>query len=581
MASTMTITERLFAKRRNTVAIGVYLLVVSWLVWRVRNANKAANEMLLQFDDSKDMRLKPAEMVKLLEVNGVKLNKDQVKGLFGEVDDENDGFDSSELLEMVSLIADLPTASAKLRSIAQGSWSNIVMDVVICTALGAGLAYLVCQSQNLEKRLAASKFVTAVRLRKMQTTCSKLEHELTGLSKEEAEVKEQLKDLESTALSKCASTEDQNEQIQRLKDKLQTIEITQKQKQADLQGEIDKWRREAQMATREKQNKEKEVDAITSSISGGLNAFRGVGKGIHKDSGADRGFSTVRSLGFSRDLITFGTMVDGKLMVYEADKSNKLGEGVDCAYKCECLTTGTAHALKIYGIKNPMQRAQILNDLFALQELMGRHPRIVTYERVIESEDQIFVLMELIKGKDLFDVVVQVGLTESQARGLFSELVEALLYLHERNIIHCDVKPENAMVLGSVQQGTAHLKLIDFGFSCFSKHSQEGEASVPHDMYQAPEHLEDVRRKPTRATDMWRLGCTLYVMLVQGIPFNPTTMPADIETRKQGKINKFPKYQELSSEAKDLISQLLSGDPKERPSTEQVLQHPWVRGQAS
>eukprot|EP00438_Fugacium_kawagutii_P027154 Skav219928 [mRNA] locus=scaffold4801:22004:27250:- [translate_table: standard] len=214
----------------------------------------------------------------------------------------------------------------------------------------------------------------------------------------------------------------------------------------------------------------------------------------------------------------------------------------------------------MYTMSNPSQRRSIMHDLYAQRLLLGKHPRIVSYKRVIESETNIFVLMELLAGKDLFVVVCQRSLTEEQARPLFLGLVEGLQHLHSKSVIHCDVKPENAMVLGDIDQGTAgtaHLKLIDFGCSCFHEFVKESEtrACVVYDRYMPPELAASPSLAPSVATDMWRLGCTLYVMLVRSPPFHDDAQTRlGIEAREQGKFYQTAAYLALSDEAKAATS---------------------------
>lgn len=192
-------------------------------------------------------------------------------------------------------------------------------------------------------------------------------------------------------------------------------------------------------------------------------------------------------------------------MLFETSTRHKIGEGRDCAYRCKELETGEEFALKMYTMSNPSQRRSIMHDLYAQRLLLGKHPRIVSYKRVIESETNIFVLMELLAGRDLFDVVCARSLTEEQAQPLFLDLVEGLQHLHSNKVIHCDVKPENAMVLGDIDAGTAHLKLIDFGCSCFHEFVKESEtrACVVYDRYMPPELAVSPGLAPSVATDMW------------------------------------------------------------------------------
>merc|ERR1711957_1114636 len=213
------------------------------------------------------------------------------------------------------------------------------------------------------------------------------------------------------------------------------------------------------------------------SCIAGMESFVGKGKGEMTDAGAQKGFEKQKSATFATSVITFGTVENGQVIMYETDQKKKLGEGADCAYKAKNLQSGEEYALKLYTLRNQSQRRQIQNDLAAYRTKVGTHKRVVGYERVIEAQDHIFVLMQLIKGTDLFDLVIERGFTEAEARPLFLQHVEALKFLHSKGVIHCDVKPENAMVKGSVDDGTAELVLIDFGFSCFNT-CAEGDADA-------------------------------------------------------------------------------------------------------
>ena len=274
-----------------------------------------------------------------------------------------------------------------------------------------------------------------------------------------------------------------------------------------------------------------------------------------------------------QDTITFGTIEEGKLLLFETSKRQKIGEGRDCAYRCKELETGEQFALKMYTMGNPRQRRAILHDLYAHRLQVGKHPRIVSYERVIESETTIFVLMEYLAGKDLFDIICTKKLTEDQARPLLRDLVEGLQHLHSKDVIHCDVKPENAMVVGNVDDGTAHLrtaqfvqvkgpmalnsscmtctprKLIDFGCSCFREfvhEESETQFCVVFDRYMPPELGTNRKGVPAVGTDIWRLGCTMYLMLMQCPPFHDDACtPGGVEMRRKGKFYKSEAFEAL------------------------------------
>eukprot|EP00435_Cladocopium_sp_Y103_P069754 s475_g33.t3 len=536
-------------KPRKIAALAVFGACVVRGVWHQVQEYRRTADLMAAFDAGQDQHLSSKD--------------DQVGRMFGRVDDEGDGFDDVELTRILSIVSGLPAVSERIKQAAQAgnSW---LFDLVLCTVTGIGLYYIVGQSDVLEKRWLQSSFRGAVQFHRMQSKCSKLDRQLGDLSDE------------------------------RLSTRLE--EVTEQQRAAtdQLQAEVSKWQNAAEEAMKQANNVKSKMASMMTCIKG-LDAFSGSGTKRFVEDGAQQGFCHRSNVGFCLDTITFGTIEEGKLLLFETSTRHKIGEGRDCAYRCKELETGEEFALKMYTMSNPSQRRSIMHDLYAQRLLLGKHPRIVSYKRVIESETNIFVLMELLAGRDLFDVVCARSLTEEQAQPLFLDLVEGLQHLHSNKVIHCDVKPENAMVLGDIDAGTAHLKLIDFGCSCFHEFVKESEtrACVVYDRYMPPELAVSPGLAPSVATDMWRLGCTLYVMLVRSPPFHDDAQTrSGIELREQGKFYKTAAYEaffgfsrsefqllsntpRLSDEAKattsDLLVKLLAGDPKERPDATSVL----------
>lgn len=578
-------TQIFLRKPRNLVAMGLFLVMVSRIVYNHLQEVRLTQELLSSFDLGRDQLLTTAELEKLLDENGVDLSADQVRRLFGRVDDEGDGFDQGELSQVVRIVSALPVASEKIRAISSNR--SVLLDSLIVVVSGAGLAYLVIQSDAVERKWAANSFHGAIQYRRMQARCNLLENNMSSLFQERERLESEIKALEENNC--CEDLQARDEQVKALTERLEGIRKEQDDAKGQLQKEVRKWQREAEKNMREASMTTQKLDRMMICMKGlgtcvkGLEAFTGTGTGEFGELGAQKGFSSVqRSIGFSMDNITFGTIDQdprgkGGLCLYETSSARKLGEGRDCAYRCTEMTSGTEFALKMYKISNKEQRKAIHHDLYAHLSQVGKHPRIVSYERVIESENTIFVLMELLKGQDLFDVVASRPLSEDQARPLFVELVEALQHLHSNGVIHCDIKPENAMVVGNIDQGSAHVKLIDFGCSCFKSYENDLDGCVVWDCYMPPEHSKNPKLMPEVATDMWRLGCTLYVMLVRRPPFhNDAETQWGRQVREQAKYCKDPPYSTLSAEAQDLISALVTGDPSKRPSTAEVLKHPWV-----
>merc|ERR1719199_924523 len=103
-----------------------------------------------------------------------------------------------------------------------------------------------------------------------------------------------------------------------------------------------------------------------------------------------------------------------------------------------------------------------------IQILFGlKHPRIVTLFDVIEEADKLCLVMEIVSDGELFDYIVKRGtLSEPGARNVFCQIVDALKYIHSKDIVYRDLKPENILVSGKTDKETdLQIKLSDFGHS--------------------------------------------------------------------------------------------------------------------
>jgi len=192
-----------------------------------------------------------------------------------------------------------------------------------------------------------------------------------------------------------------------------------------------------------------------------------------------------------------------------------------------------------------------------------------------------------------------------------SQILEALTFIHDLGLIHCDLKPENVLIKS---YSRCEVKVIDFGSSCFT--SDHLSSYVQSRSYRAPEVI--LGCPYDQKIDLWSLGCILAELYSGKVLFQnnsvPTLMarligiigPISKEMLKKGRfVHKYftstyvlyevkegtstveyiyPKKSSLKKRIKaddedflDLLSQLLKVNPKERPTAEQALQHPWIR----
>jgi calcium/calmodulin-dependent protein kinase I len=204
------------------------------------------------------------------------------------------------------------------------------------------------------------------------------------------------------------------------------------------------------------------------------------------------------------------------------------------------------------------------------------HPNIVCCLDFFANEpDTLFLVLEFLPHGDLFAKLIKCQtFNEKEARDAIKAILSGLKYMHDQNIAHRDLKPEN-LLLSSDDGNFSGIKIADFGFSKQTSASNMMETRLGTPSYVAPEIIQGTPY--TKAVDMWSMGVIMYVMLGGYTPFQHNDQRALFRKIKHGKYQFHPKYWDnVSSEAKDLISGMLQLDPAERLTADQALDHPWV-----
>ena len=201
------------------------------------------------------------------------------------------------------------------------------------------------------------------------------------------------------------------------------------------------------------------------------------------------------------------------------------------------------------------------------------HPNIMHIYEFYEDKANYYIVSELCKGGELFDMITEKGcFNESEAAPLMHQLMSAICYCHQNRIVHRDLKPENILLEDKNKEHPV-IKLIDWGGArYFSKHKKMSKVNgTPY--YIAPEVLNEVYDEKC---DIWSAGVILYILLCGYPPFNGETDKEIMDAVKKGEFD-FPEeeWNVITDEGKDLIKKMLTYDPKKRPSANQVLQHPW------
>lgn len=228
-----------------------------------------------------------------------------------------------------------------------------------------------------------------------------------------------------------------------------------------------------------------------------------------------------------------------------------------------------------FGLAPGLSAEEIRGEARILSSL--DHPQIIKIFDTYESEGVLFIVMELVLGGDLFDRVSERGrYSEDDARQVMRSILSAVSYLHSKDIVHRDVKPENILLVS--KSSDTEVKITDFGLA--KKANQEGlKTFCGTPQYFAPEVLK--RRNTVfgagrygSAADMWSIGVTLYILLSGTYPFSEQDLYSQLAQAQYSFRGQ--EWEGVSDTAKDLISGLMELRPEKRMRAEAALKHPWI-----
>ncbi|XP_016324055.1 calcium/calmodulin-dependent protein kinase type IV-like [Sinocyclocheilus anshuiensis] len=255
----------------------------------------------------------------------------------------------------------------------------------------------------------------------------------------------------------------------------------------------------------------------------------------------------------------------------------ELGRGAtSVVFRCEEKQTEKPYAVKV--LKKTIDKKIVRTEIGVLLRLS--HPNIIRLKEIFETETEIFLILELVTGGELFDRIVERGYySERDAAHVIKQILEAVAYLHENGVVHRDLKPEN--LLYADLSIDAPLKIADFGLSKIIDEQVMMKTVCGTPGYCAPEILRGNAYGPV--VDMWSVGVILYILLCGFEPFFDPRGDQYMYSRILNCDYEFvsPWWDEVSLNAKDLVSKLIVLDPHKRLTVKQALEHPWVLGKVA
>ena len=241
-------------------------------------------------------------------------------------------------------------------------------------------------------------------------------------------------------------------------------------------------------------------------------------------------------------------------------------------------TTGLQFACKELPKKNLSDYEGLMREVNLMIKL--DHPNIIKLYEVYENDKNIYLIMELCTGGELFDRITLntengIQFTEKQAADLFKQMMSAINYCHKNGIVHRDLKPENLLYLN--EDENSPIQVIDFGMSkrFDSKHFMSEKVGTAY--YISPEVLQG---KYDEKCDIWSAGVILYIIICGYPCFNGEDDDEIFAAILDGKIAfPSPEWDDISDDVKILIKKMLSS-PDKRLTAEQVLKETWVKDNA-
>ncbi|XP_028275061.1 serine/threonine-protein kinase DCLK1b isoform X3 [Parambassis ranga] len=252
-----------------------------------------------------------------------------------------------------------------------------------------------------------------------------------------------------------------------------------------------------------------------------------------------------------------------------------LGDG-NFAVVRECVerSTGREYALKIISKDKCRGKEHMIQSEVSILRRV-KHPNIVLLIEEMDTHGELYLVMELVKGGDLFDAITSsTKYTERDASSMLFNLASAIKYLHSLNIVHRDIKPENLLVYQH-HDGSKSLKLGDFGLATVVNGPLYTVCGTP--TYVAPEIVAETGYG--LKVDIWAAGVITYILLCGFPPFRGTgeDQEALFEQILKAQLDfPAPYWDNVSDTAKVLITGMLQVQIDKRYTAVQVLDHPWV-----
>ncbi|XP_051909625.1 serine/threonine-protein kinase 17A [Hippocampus zosterae] len=248
--------------------------------------------------------------------------------------------------------------------------------------------------------------------------------------------------------------------------------------------------------------------------------------------------------------------------------------------KCVKKCTGQEYAAKFMKKRRKGRdcRMEIIHEI-AVLELATDSQRVVSLHQVYEMASEMVLVLEFAAGGEIFNQCVSdqedEAFSENDVKRLMRQILQGVAFLHQRNVVHLDLKPQNILLTSNSPLGD--IKIVDFGLSRIVSSQQELREIMGTPEYVAPEILN--YEPISTATDMWSIGVLTYVMLTGLSPFLGKDKQETFLNISQMNVSYDEEELQELDQAVSFIQTLLCKQPQVRATAEQCLQHPWLHSE--
>ena len=266
--------------------------------------------------------------------------------------------------------------------------------------------------------------------------------------------------------------------------------------------------------------------------------------------------------------------MNGDIEIFRYFKNKLLGSGGSGkVYEVKCEWSNELYACKVIPIKTEKKKFTIDNIIKEIRmHKYLNHPNIIKYIHQFEDANNIYILTELCKNQTLRQLLKKRGtLTELEIQYYAIQIINAVKYLNDNNILHRDLKLSNIFISDDMQ-----IKIGDFGISTtLIEENKKFDSLCGTTYYLAPEMISNSGLKSQ--SDIWSFGVILYVLCTNHYPFTGKKIKKIYRSIKRKYYRKPFKFRKVSTELCDLINKILTYNPRERLTWTEILEHDFFK----